>query len=236
MMCINQKSSVSEVEIGYSLGGTAITGIVLGAIFLVIAVAAEVMANLKKASLRPCALNGVFSVAMVVFGFVALGVMAGGIISYAFDSSILDTSYSYGLYTLFSNIATFAATSQGSSEYETFSSMYTTELILSIVLAIAAVAFCIFLTAALSKIIGSRGEDISLKALKYAVIAGLCAVICGVLMIVCTQVYVNYLDSDSIESSLTVPIVAMVFGVLLAVVSTVYKNRDKISALGPYLS
>lgn len=232
MSCVAASFDMDGAKGSFTLGGAAIAGIVLGAVFLAVSVAAEVMANLKRASVRPAALNGLFGVAMVALGFVALGVMTGGFGGIIDESSGEDISANYGLYMFFSMVlAAYAPTSKSSS----YDDMYLAELAFAVVFVIAAIALVIFLTAALSKILACKGGDISSKAIKYATVAGLCAVICGAIMLAGSLVYVDYLDNDYCEASLAMPIVVMVFGVLLAAAAVVYKNRSKISTFAPYL-
>ncbi len=232
MMCASSNISYYGESVAFTLGGAAIAGIVLGAISLAISVACDVMANIKRARLRQNMDNGVFGVLMAVCGLVVLGVMAKGVIS----DTLGTYSESCGIYVFFVAIASYApSTSNTSSTNRDYSEMYSTELALIFALVLAAVIFCIFLIVVLSEIFSGEGEDISSKALNFAVGAGMCAVVCGAMMTAATQVYLDYFD-NSLHAALATPIVVIVFGVLLAVVAAAYKKRHKISALKPYLA
>lgn len=234
MMCIATSLTASGTKSECTLGVAAIVGIVLGAVFLAISVVTDILANVKVGVLRRCAFNWVFGVLILVFGFVAVGIMAKGIFSYEAGSSLSGT---YGLYMLFGYIIYgIAPTSQNtSSEKIAFNEMYSTELGLAIVLVIAAVGFFILFTRAFSEILSGRGGVISPRAIKCAMFAGLFALICGAMMIACTQVYLDYIE-EGYKASLAIPVTVMVFGLLLMVVSIMYNKREKISAFSPYIS
>ncbi len=233
MMCIAANITVSGVKAEYTLGNLPIVGIVLGAVFLAISVVTDILANVKAGGVRHCAFNCVFGALILVFGFVAVGIMAKGIFSYEADSSI---SVTFGLCILFECIAGIAPTLQNNSTGNiAFNEMYSTELGLAIVLVIAAIGFFILFTRAFSEILSGRGGVISPRAIKCAMFAGLFALICGAMMIACTQVYLDYIE-EGYKASLAIPVTVMVFGLLLMVLSIMYNKREKISAFSPYIS
>ncbi len=223
-----------EILYKTSLGGATVAGIVLGAVFLAISVFAEIGANIKVGGLRKCAPHGLLAAASLIFGLIAIGFLAKGGISveYEYSSSASQTTYSmlFGLFAGFSQIASMAPTERDSDFFD----MYSTELALAVVLIIAAVLFCVFFIVALSKMLGCKGEEIPSNALGCAILAGICAIICGAMMIASSQVIVEWLTDyggEDYASSYSTPVVMIVFGALMVVAAVVYKFRANISSL-----
>lgn len=226
MMCVSRSMSYDGESVAFELGGTAVTGIVLGAIFLVLSVVADAMANLKVGKVRRSVFNWIFALAFTVFAVVILGVLANGVFSYSEEYY----STTYGLYMFFCELAYTSTQLNGS-----YSDMSTMIIGYGTVLLVFAIVFCLYAPNIIGAALGGRGGALSHKVMKNATAIGIFAIIVGVAMILMTNEYLDYLAYDYYEASLTMPIVIIVFGVLLTAATIVYRCRGKISAFAPYV-
>ena len=226
MMCVSRSISYDGESIAYELSGTAVTGIVLGAIFLVLAVVADAMANLKVGKVRRSVFNWIFALAFTVFAVVILGVLANGVFSYVMYD---DVTYTYGAYWLFYQLATSTQIIDG---YDDMTNMM---IIYGTIVVVCAIVFCIYAAKIIGAALGGRGGALSRTVMKNATGIGIFAILIGVAMVLQTNEYLDYLAYDYYEASLTMPIVIIVFGVLLTVATIVYRCRGKISAFAPYV-
>ena len=219
-LCMSYKTTVSSISTLYSLNGATVAGIVIGAILLVAAVATDFIAKGISGSVRSLIVNGVFVMLAAVFVLVTLGFAGSGVVFYSGETLGVDMSYVYGLYWFCTLLAS-------SSTYNTdYASMCNTELALTAVLVIAVIIFCVLSIVVLSRLFADGLRGISDKTIRTAVVAGVFAIIYGVMMIVCTNVYISWIG-DGYSLTLSSPIVAIFFGVLLVVAALAYKIVGK---------
>lgn len=209
-LCIANKTTVAGTTMSIGASGATVAGIVLGAVFLVAAIVLHTFSQGIRGAVSEFVLHSVSKTVCIVFALVALGLLGGGAVSVGLES----VNSAYGISTWFGMLAN--------------SNVYSVSLVLGIAVAAVSVAFCVFLLLSLSRLFDSVGEPADKRTRFHLLLAGICAAVAGILMIVSSAVYVNGMGQGVGYTVYAAPgAVVIVFGVLTVAGSIVYNILAK---------
>ena len=229
-LCAASRIDIANVTTSISASGATIAGIVLGGIFLV----ASVVFGVVSRGIRISVGNFIFQTASktlyAVFSFVALGLIGGGALSYAVK--LAATTTTSGISGWFQQLSVLSSTVQNDSERaDKFNGVYNSSLALGVLLGIFAIVFCIFFVFAFIRIFESVGKNTDKRSRWSMLLSGASAVVIGIVRIIASAIYVNWMGDESGYSvHATGSVFLMVFGVLMiavAIVSAVLTKKFK---------
>ena len=216
LLCTAQSTTAAGVTTSMSATSATVAGIVLGALFLTVAVVFSVLAKGEVESVRGYVFHASARLLHAVFTFVVLGVIGYGVVS--FTMSGMTTSY--GISNYFAALAAPFSNGNGSAALATQCNV-SIALVAVLILVCAAFGFCMIRSG--SSFFGEVGEKASRRTQMFMLFAGIFAAAIGAVICVLTVLYA----SDARSAMLAAPIVLIVFGVLLIVGTLVYKKLSK---------
>ena len=216
LLCTAQSTTAAGVTTSMSATSATVAGIVLGALFLTVAVVFSVLAKGEVESVRGYVFHASARLLHAVFTFVVLGVIGYGVVS--FTMSGITTSY--GISNYFAALAAPFANNNASAALATQCNV-SIALVAVLILACAAFGFCMIRSG--SSFFGEVGEKASRRTQMFMLFAGIFAAAIGAIICVLTVLYAN----AGRPAMLAAPIVLIVFGVLLIVGTLVYKKLSK---------
>ena len=216
LLCTAQSTTAAGVTTSMSATSATVAGIVLGALFLTVAVVFSVLAKGEVESVRGYVFHASARFLHAVFTFVVLGVIGYGVVS--FTMSGITTSY--GISNYFAALAAPFANNNASAALATQCNV-SIALVAVLILACAAFGFCMIRSG--SAFFGEVGEKASRRTQMFMLFAGIFATAIGAVICVLTVLYASAARS----AMLAAPIVLIVFGILLIVGTLVYKKLSK---------
>ena len=159
-----------------------------------------------------------------------MGLIGGGALSYAVK--LAATTTTSGISGWFQQLSVLSSTVQNDSERaDKFNGVYNSSLALGVLLGIFAIVFCIFFVFAFIRIFESVGKNTDKRSRWSMLLSGASAVVIGIVRIIVSAIYVNWMGDESGYSvHATGSVFLMVFGVLMiavAIVSAVLTKKFK---------
>ena len=217
-------ATVEEFEV--VANGATVAGIVLGAIAVLAAMAMNAVIKAHSCGARSLVLNGVGGGLIAAFALVAIGVASGGYFGYGVSANGVGTSVSYGIYSFMESIATGSL-----SDDRNYVDMFNGEQAIIIIMVFVAIIFAALAVCALASLLDLAAVK-SRRTLVFTYSAGACGIVLGVLQLVSSSIYFDWL-SVSATLSVTVPVVIMVFSALMIIGAGVYTVLSRKYAAEP---
>ena len=225
-MCVAQRSEIASVVTYLGANSATVAGIVLGAIAVVAAMAMNAVIKAHSCGARSLVLNGVGGGLIAAFALVAIGVASGGYFGYGVSANGVGTSVSYGIYSFMESVATGSL-----SDDRNYVDMFNGEQAIIIIMVFVAIIFAALAVCALVSLLDLAAVK-SRRTLVFTYSAGACGIVLGVLQLVSSSIYSDWL-SVSATLSVTVPVVIMVFSALMIIGAGVYTVLSRKYAAEP---
>ncbi len=232
LSCIGGSGDVVSQAVEIKMNGATIAGIVLGAVFLAIAVVTGFIAK-REVSFTASSLKGSLSgLAAAVFAVVLLCLPAFGVISFGMEANGVSVDCEAGIINLFSLVYGLDGGTTIGYKSLRISTTVCTAIYFAAVVLFAAGAVTVL--SGLTVNVEGRRKPF---AIGMSLFAALWAIIAGVMQIMCSSAVTDYIaDTVLAEASDTtaaivvnyaVPIVIIVFAVLLVAAGVVYARLAK---------
>lgn len=222
MLFIATKTSSSGINIGYSLNGGTIAGIILGAIFLLASLVLNGIAKGYNGNLKGYLFSGISSSVITIIGIVSLSLFGLGLYSLTMEES----SLSSGIQPYYEQF-----TSLGISLYPYATDDIWNEFVLNYVgntiCVFFLVAFVLSFVESLIRFINETlihfGNSFSKKAIISGFTASISLILIGIILLIVDLVCVPYIYENllsttvSPEISIVMPIIFMILGVIFLV-------------------
>lgn len=219
LLCMANKVDIMGVTTSMAANGTTIAGFVLGGLLLVAAAVLKTLANGLGGNLYAYIRNVACGALYAVLSIVALRFICSCVASVGADS--VDNVTTYGISSFFSNLSVFAASVASPAAEDRFMGFFAGGTAAAIVLTVAVIAFCIFLISSVSAFFTSVGEELDKRMSRNMVLAGICAIVAGAMMILASVLYADW--AGNVSAHMTTPVIAIVVGVLMIADAVVYK-------------
>lgn len=209
LFCLSNKTETAGVTIGLGASRITIVGIILGAVFMVTSVILGVVSRGILTTVGEFVLHCTAKTVYAFFVFVVLRMIGGGAIFFGLDS----ISSAYGITPWFGLLAQLSAAGKSGG--------YGASLAVGILSFVFVLAFCVFLTFALSNLFKSVGDRADKRSNRNMLLSGVCAVMVGIFMLVGSSVYTS--NTGGIYSvNAGTPVCVIIFGALIVAGVIVY--------------
>lgn len=215
LFCISSKTNVGGVTIGLTASGVTVAGIILGAVFLAASVVLGVISRGVRVPVGEFVLQCASKAVYAILAFVVLGLVGGGAIFLGVES----VSTTYGIEAWFGLLAAMHAMNDSNSAYGV-------SLAVGALLFVFALAFCVFLTLAVSNAFRSVENRLNKRSQLNILISGVCALVVGILMLVGSSIYASN-SGDIYSASAGIPVAVIILGALIVAGIIVYVVLNK---------
>ena len=220
--------SAGRTSLSYVLNGATIAGIVLGAVFMVAAIVFDGINNRGVELPRSYLVHGISAGVLCLLGVLVLSFDGFGLTAVSMDAEGVTTGISYGILT-YSNLMYELANTLFSADtaiWREFLSNFVPSLVFMILTFVLSIAFIVSFILSMKGMLSRFGCDFSRHAFTFGIVAGISAVLLGIVKIVFPLCLASYFF-PTFEVRLASPIMIAVFGSLILAVTLAAKKMAK---------